>query len=285
MKTNKLLTSFMMVFLITNLFFLIWYIFFGYQAFFHSDSATKVLLAREIFDSGRFFPQDWNYVNGDLFILFGHVIIIPLLAVLPAGFTVHAVSGFVFSGLILYGLWLITGLGDIPLWRRLAVVAIFAAGISGFIAENLFGQVSYGVVIFFCCYILYSSWRFLSAQGRQSLTWAALLTGLLILAYWANPIRAFLTYGLPLLASLVWLALFCEVQNKKKFLWLIGLTLGGAVAGYGLHSISIADLNNVKGAADARWLSFDLILRNFPLALKGIFAQLGGLPVGDHHNK
>jgi hypothetical protein len=57
--------------LVVNFLLLSWYIFFGYQTNFHSDSAAKVLLAREIVEMGDYFPDAWNYVNGDLFVLFG----------------------------------------------------------------------------------------------------------------------------------------------------------------------------------------------------------------------
>lgn len=106
----KIADILMFALLLANIAFLFWYVFVGYQTNFHSDSAAKALLAREIYETKSYFPKEWNHVNSDLFVVFGHLFIIPLLAFMPAGFTAHAISGAIFSCLILHGVWLITGL-------------------------------------------------------------------------------------------------------------------------------------------------------------------------------
>jgi hypothetical protein len=280
-QNDRLLTGAMLTLLTVNLALLFWYVFFGYQVQFHSDSAAKVLLAREIYDTGVFFPPDWNYVNDDVWVLFGHVFIVPLLAFMPAGFTAHAVSGALFACLILYGVWLVTGLSNLHIWRRLLVVAVMAAGISEYMAENLFGQVSYGSVVFFCCCLVFFASKYLVAHGQQGLKWGALFVVILILAFWGNPSRATVTYSLPMIGALVWLVFSAQVQNKRKYLVLIGLSLIGAVAGSVLHSIILTGLSHVQGASNARWLPFELVLGNISLTLKGLFALLGGLPIAD----
>jgi len=77
---KKIGMSLALLFLTCNFLLLCWYLFVVYKTGFHSDSAAKVLLAREIVETGQYFPRDWNFVNGDLFVLFGHTFIIPLLA-------------------------------------------------------------------------------------------------------------------------------------------------------------------------------------------------------------
>jgi hypothetical protein len=44
--------------LLANVASMIWYVFYGYQASFHSDSAAKVLIAREIVETGDYFLDD-----------------------------------------------------------------------------------------------------------------------------------------------------------------------------------------------------------------------------------
>lgn len=275
---NKLLNKLAVVALFVNIAFLLLYVFYDYRGLFHSDGAAKVLIAREIFDTLNFFPAEWSYVNGDLFVIFGHLLILPLLTFLSAGFLVHAISGAIFSLLILHSIWLVTGLATLPVWRRIAVVAVIASGISGFMAENLFGQVSYGVVVFFCCHLVYYSSRYINSEGVPNKKWVILLAGLLLLAYWANPKRAFVTYSLPLISALVWLLLSTTGSDRRKLLDVIGFSLVGAAAGGALHTATITKVNNVLGAANAQWLPYELILRNIKLSLKGIYAQLGGLP-------
>lgn len=277
----KILNILMLALLLANTAFLFWYVFVGYQANFHSDSAAKVLLAREIYETKSYFPKEWNHVNSDLFVVFGHIFIIPLLAFMPAGFTAHAISGAVFSGLILHGVWLLTGLAPISAWRRIAVVAVFASGISSIIAENLYGQVSYGVVLLLCCYLVYFASKYLSSNDTKKLRWSLLLVILFSLVYWANPKRAVVTYSLPLFISLAWLISSSAASNWRSFFKLAGLGLIGAAVGSVLHMATISDVNNIVGVSNARWLSYELIIRNVTLSLKGVYAQLGGLPLTD----
>lgn len=281
MNYKKLITSGVILLLLINIVFMLGYIFIWYQNYFHSDSAVKVLLAKEIFDTGDFFPSDWNYVNSDLFVLFGHVFILPLLPFMPAGFTAHAISGSVFAGLILWGVWLVSSIGDIPRWQRLAIVSVIASGISGFMIENLYGQVSYGVVFFFCLYIVYFSDRILSTQGKWKVVWGILLIIILALAYWANPKRAFVSYGLPLFLALSWMFFLNKKRNGYKYLSLIIIALFGAVLGSLLHIQTIKEVNNHLGASNARWLPLEGVLTNIGLTAKGLFAQLGGLLPAD----
>jgi hypothetical protein len=168
---NKNVLSGMQIFvaaslLVINIGLLIWFLFFGYESGFHSDSAAKVLLAREIIITKDYFPDDWNYVNNDLFVFFGHTFIIPLLGIMPAGFTAHAISGLIFSTLLLTGVWFVSGLTVLSVQRRLLILAVAAAGVSGVLAENLYGQVSYGVAVVFYCYLIVFSWNFFQASEK-----------------------------------------------------------------------------------------------------------------------
>lgn len=282
-KSNKQIAVIgCMSLLFMNVSALLWYVFFGYQSYFHSDSATKVLLAREIYDTGSFFPKDWIYGNGDLFVIFGHIFIVPLLAFMPAGFMAHAISSVIFSGMILYGIWLISDISSIDTWRRIVVIAVFATGISSNMVENLYGQVSYGIAVFFCIYIIFFAVKYLNTYGKQQLIWAALLVVFILFAYWGNPKRAAVIYGLPFIGALVWMALAASrIHQRRSLLILITLSVAGAVIGSILHAVTIVELNNSLGAANARWLSFDLLLRNVTLSLKGILSLMGGMPLAN----
>lgn len=279
-RTTKiqLLTGMAGLMLIVNVSLLLWYEFFGYKAIFHSDSAAKVLLAKEIYESTSFFPKDWNYVNGDLFVVFGHIFIIPLLNFFPAGFSLHAVSGTIFAGLILFCIRLISDLMNLPLWQRLTVLAVTASGISSFTAENLYGQVSYGVILLFSCSIVYFASKYIAQKTESKAFWATLLFITLVLAYWANPKRAVVSYGLPLTVALIWILKDSKNQEWHTLYKLFGLTIIGALVGSALHTYVLSGVINVLGAADAKWLPIDLIPRNIGYTIKGIFAQLGGLP-------
>ena len=281
-RARRLALALAIAFLAINVAMLIWYLFIGYQSSFHSDAAAKVLLAREIVAARQYFPNDWNYVNGDLFVLFGHTFIVPLLAFLPAGYLVHALSGVVTSALVLSGIWFVSGLTEIARTRRLVIVAVAAAGISGFMAENLYGQASYGVIIYSACYILFFAYRYLRVVGKARTYWAIALVCALALVFWANPQRALITYGLPLLAAVLWyrggLIVACEPERRKAVRRLVVMVLAGIVFGGILHAVVLLTVNNVPGAGAARWLPYDMMLRNAGLVPEEFLATFGGLP-------
>lgn len=270
--------------LIGNVGLMTWYLFYGYQSGFHSDSAAKVLLAREIIETGQYFPHDWNYANGDLFVLFGHTFIIPFLAFLPAGFFVHALSGLISAALILSGVWFLTSLFKIGKLKRVVIAAVMAAGISGFMAENLYGQVSYGYVFYSTCYVIYFAWQFLSFNGPKKSLFGVGLFLVLILAFWSNPLRAGLAYCLPLLYAIAYHITsysFINIYSSREVCasyQLVAIVFLSAVVGTALHFITLHSVNNVLAAGHPRWLSYEEIIRNLTLTPKGFLAIFGGLP-------
>lgn len=274
---------------VLNLVLLMLFIGRGYQIDFHSDSAMKNLIAQEMVDTGRYFPADWNYVNGDLWVVFGQAFIAPLVPFAPNGFGLHALSGLVSAALILWGIWLVSGLCTTNSRVRLVALCVFSGSISWLVAENLYGQVSYGSVIYMACFLIFSTWRVVQANGRALVAWGVLLAVLSTLAFWGNPQRAAAYYFLPIGAALA--LLFVQAQLAARRVWPVsgrrtlvagGLLLSGAVAGVLLHSATLMYVNNIDGAGSARWLPFNEIVRNVGLALQGLFAILGGvLPPGE----
>ncbi len=265
----------MTAFFAVNFILLIWYLFIGYEGLFHSDSAAKVLIAREIYDTGDFFPRDWNYVNGDLFIIFGHLFIIPLLTIMPANYTAHAISGLIFSTLILYGVWITTKIAEISSWRRIGIVGIVTAGLSGFMAENLFGQVSYGSVFLISLFIIYFAIKYANTNNGSK-KYLILLGVAIFLAFWSSPKRALISYGFPLIFSILWLMHTTDRPRKNLYNLLIGLFIG-IVLGTVANKITMTQVTNVQGASNGTWLPYELITRNIGLTFKGLYAQLGGL--------
>jgi hypothetical protein len=266
-------------FLAINLCFLFCYISFAYQKFFHSDSATKVLLAREIISMHDYFPNDWNYVNGDLFVVFGHIFIIPLLLFLPAGYTVHAIAGGVSALLILFTSWLLIRILTENKSQQIFVLAVLAGGISGLMAENLYGQVSYGAGVYQIFLICYLVWIILQSDEKKERIFSVYLIVFLVLFTWSNPQRSFINLIIPILLSVV----FCWIKNykmlgsnfEKSVLRILLLTLFSLFIGYSIHKFTLAGVNDVKGVASARWLSFDLVIRNLALTFQGFLALLG----------
>ena len=280
-STDRISLTLAIAFLSVNICMLVWYIFVGYQAWFHSDSAAKVLLAREIWETGKFFPPEWNYVNNDLSIIFKPAFILPLLTFLPAGYMAHAISGLISSGLILAAVWFLSGRIKADTTRRVWTVAIVAAGISGFMAENLFGQVSYGTIFFFSCCILLFSCHCLKEDEKNKKYFGSALLIVLMIVFWSNPQRAAIYYGMPLFLSIIWYVVKKRFKTGKTVWFLSAVVFGGIILGTVLHVSALSNVQSISGAGHARWLSYDLMLRNLCLTLKSFLAIFGGLPTSN----
>lgn len=265
------------VLLLFNLACLIWYLFFGYQAFIHSDSAVKVLLAKEIFDSGQIFPDAWNYVNGDLFVVFGHLFIVPLLYWIQPGFTAHALAGVGTTFFILLSVWLLLREIGVSRLGSIILVSLVTSGFSGFMIENLYGQVSYGLVICIANFLLYFCIRYLKSannRGRWPLLAVFLLT---VVAIWSNPLRGGVVYIVPLIGALFFTLYSDESQvNRPKYILLLLILIISFFVGAYFHRTVLTSVNNIQGASAARWLSYEQMQQNFSHLMKGIFAILGG---------
>lgn len=267
---------------------LVFYNMVTYRLFFHSDSAAKNLIAEEIFRTGKFFPKDWNYVNGDLFIIFGHLFILPFLPFFKNGFVLHAVSGILSAGIILGGIWLLFVVLGVSLAGRLLCMAVITTGISPYLAENLFGQVSYGAVFYLAVLQLYFVVRYLQEceAGKAKIAGFPLLAlGILVfMVFFANPSRALASYALPLLSGLIFIAAGESIHkgyslskaSRNGIVALISILVLGGILGGICHRLVLATVNNSIGASDARFLAYEGVVRNFSETIRGWLFLVGG---------
>jgi hypothetical protein len=266
--------------LLVNLALLLYYIGVDYQVTLNADSAVKNLLAQEIVETGSYFPPDWNYVNGDLWVFYTHTLIVPLLGFFPNSFALHAVAGLISAILIFHATWLLGAVLGMTRRARLASLVLLSGGISAFMAENLFGQVSYGTMYYLACYSLYFSWRLLDAGHGARWLWGGAVALVLVLVFWANPQRALVLYGAPLMAGAIalWLPeLKAARAGAARLRWplpaLLGVVAASAVAGVLLHYHVMHDQR-----AAPQWLSFGGMLTNAAGTVQGLLSLLGALP-------
>lgn len=282
---SKLAKRMLIALLLINIGFIFYYIFVNYKTYFHSDSAAKSLIAQEIYETGQYFPSDWYYINGDLWVLSGHTYIVPMLSFFSNSYSLHAVSGVFSAALILLGTWCVSSVICESIITRLASMVVVSSGISDFMAENLYGQVSYGIIYYSTCFLIFFTWKFLNEESKVRWLWGVGVATLVGLIFLANPQRALPTYGLPLIAaSLMYLVIGykksggCRNTRSIRGASLLGTIFIGMTAGILLHLMIIAGVNNTPGAGAARWLSFDEMLQNIGYTLQGILAIFGGLP-------
>lgn len=247
--------------------------------FFNSDSAIKVLLAKEIFESNDYFPKDWFYLNGDIFIIFGHAYIIPFLKYLPAGYLVHSISGVISAGLIILSFNLVLSSFNINVLTKIIVNTVVIGGISLPITEHIYGQVSYGVSFYITCFILWSVWKILRNEGNYAhIIFVALLIGGI---YWSNPKRALVTNGLPLFISILLLNLKENTyKNEAKFNYRIYVILAvSAITGILANTYTLTRINMNAGYTALVWLNISEIIERISKIVGGIFFLLGGEPL------
>ncbi|WP_217578011.1 hypothetical protein [Mesorhizobium sp. GbtcB19] len=272
--------------LAVNVCFLVFYVFVEYRHLFHSDSAVKVLIAREIVVSHDFFPPDWYYGNNDLMVLFGHLFALPAMIFLPAGFTVHAISGVVTSILVLHSIWLATGLSPIGRTQRTLITASMAAGISGLLAENLYGQASYGTILYISLYSIYFLIKLMRARSTTKVVlWTVLLGALIAASFWTNPQRGIVTIGMPLIAAALWSLYRTGIHQggvtRASWLGVVISICTGMGGGTLLYGATIAHVNNVSRDTSAvQWLPYDKIVSNLAVLGKEALIIFGGLPPG-----
>lgn len=270
-----------------NLLLLLVFLTFNYLLIFHSDSAVKNLLAQEIWDTGQYFPHDWNYVNNDLWVFYTQTFIIPLLGWFKNGFALHVFSDWVSAALILGSTWLVTGMLEQSRTARLVSMILISAGMSLIFAEHVFGQAAYGSMYYMGCLLVYSYWRLANAgaQGRPTLRWAIATLVLAALVFWANPQRALMYYGAPLLAAAFALHGVdwyhargkAAVRPPRAWRWPLLLVLG-IVLGTILHAWVMRHVHNNDGLT-LNWLSYEAILDNITAFVRGFINMFEGLPL------
>lgn len=277
-----------------NLLLLLVFLTFNYQLIFHSDSAAKNLLAQEIWDTGQYFPRDWNYVNNDLWVFYTQTFIVPLLGWFRNGFALHAFSDLVSAALILLGSWLITGMLEQSRTARLVSMILLTSGMSLIFAEHVYGQAAYGSMFYMGCFLVYSYWRLAHARGRAVWLWGAATFVMAVLVFWANPQRALMYYGLPLLAAsfalhgMDWLrarrpapaspqpSASTPAPAARPWRWTVLVVLG-LVAGTALHAYVMRHVNNTQ-ALTINWLPYESIVANILAFVRGFLNMFEGLP-------
>jgi hypothetical protein len=285
-RKTTLIDRALLVALLVNLVALLLYIGLSYKFAFHSDSAAANLLAQEIIETGDYFPVDWNYVNGDLWVLFVQTWLLPFLPFLPNGYALHAIGGLIGAGLVLASTWCVCRTLGLSARARLVALVLMASGFSANMSENLFGQQSYGTVYFMGCFILCASHAFLYARGRRAWIWAAAVFVLFLLVAWSNPHRAAIYNILPVILAAVW----CHARFRRQphpargpglatLAALLLVVVGAFYVGTLLHAYFLARGHSNLAGVSINWLAFNDMGRNAGAALHGMLSLLSGLPV------
>ncbi len=288
---------------IINILAVVFYQLVTYRIIFHSDSAIVNVLAGEIVRTGQFFPKEWYYGNGDIWIVFNHAIIVPLLFFFKNGFAVHAASGLVFTAFVLASLLYFGKRLQLSNTALLALLATTFTGVSAYVSESFFGQMSLGYAWGFLFLIL-TLGVLLPIRSRQDALrdyqhFTAL--GILLFLLGLTGVRVLFSILLPLFAVLV--TMFCvkyvrdglrretttlarhcvfEANNYSLLVFLMGFCLFFYGSGlllnriWLIHTVSFMDIASTLAVT-----SFDQVTRHFELFIEGYLFSAGiGLQQG-----
>src|SRR5450830_107765 len=264
--------------LVCNLLLLAWYVGVDYRAYLHSDSAVKNVLAQEMLDTASYFPAQWNYVNGDLWVLFTQTLVLPFLLVLPNGFAAHACAGFVTAGLVLHATWLLARLAGHSRTARLATLIVMSAGLSQNLAENLYGQAASGLLYCMGVWLHVCSVRACQASGRARARGTAGAAAIVLLVFWANPQGSAAYYLAPLLAAAVVALLRRRALPARRDLALAACLLAAAAAGTLLYVYIRSQANSMGTGVTLFYATAQAMRDNALRLLDGLFLLFTTLP-------
>lgn len=228
MNIKLKLLFFSAIFLI-NIFFIIYYQTFIYRAFFNSDAAIANILAQEIIERASYYPNDWWYVNGDIWTLFKHTLVIPLTLF---GFNEYDKHTIVVIGFFAFSLFMtylyLKKIGVDKLGILVAFVGISTL-YSPMYAREVFGESAY--IWYYTALISYLYLFFILSKEEMSGKKRWIIKFLLVMITIAfvaeNPSRFAIYFMASLFIPLFLFYEYINIQYKKIVLYFtIGLIFG-----------------------------------------------------------
>jgi len=264
------------------------YIFCTYQAFFNSDAAIANILAEEIVRTGSLFPKDWWYVNGDLWVFYKHLLLIPWVLAGENGFFAHAVSVSLSIAVTMTLLVvLLRALGLSGAAAALGCV-IIGLGYSPLYLREVYGEAAYTWYFAFLL-AFFLLLRQISRPDPGKSKRAALSALLFILLYLVvieNPVRFLTYYVAPFLGVLLAL-LYAELETLpggEKGCWQTRLfsmltpaatILGAILLGALSYKLLFAGLHNAAGANHATLIPLQKLPEHAAHSLLGLLSFIG----------
>ena len=264
------------------------YIFGSYQAFFNSDAAIANILAEEIVRTGSLFPKDWWYVNGDLWVFYKHLLLIPWVMAGENGFFAHGVSVALATAvtiLLLAGVLRSLGLSGTAKVMGCVVIGL---GYSPLYLREVYGEAAYTWYFAFLLafFLLLNKARspVVSRFVRSALTGIFLV--LLFLVTMENPVRFLVYYVVPFvlaLAAFLYLEQEAPAEAGKSTLReLLFPWLPLAVAGCGaiflgafFHKLVFTGLHNAAGANHAVLVAMQKLPEHVAHSFLGLMNFIG----------
>jgi hypothetical protein len=254
-------------FVFVNLFLLLLYLVFTYKQFFHSDAATKMLLAAEVIKHGTIIPPDWYFLNGDIWVFFIHLPLILLEKTVGYGWPSYVINSLIYLGIYAGTVVYFLKYLQVDFYAKILLFVMAFSALSYPNTVMFFGELSgieEAVFIFASLGLLLA---FQEHPSKKIYGWMAFLVFVFIIG---NPGRATIYHIAPLLLAVVLLLID---TRSKKYLALLGTILLSSAVAAAVYSLLLAPhVEMIQNRSNLSFASYQEIFMNVDLFCQGLFS-------------
>jgi hypothetical protein len=273
--------------------FIVFYIFKTYKIIVNTDITGYLLFAREILETGSYFPKTFAYGEG-VPIFSYHTLAIVFYYITENLFLTHNLVMFSVLLTILSLLYLALRKAQLERTSIIILVSIIASGISRYITQFVFGDGGYGYLFLNSILLLYLVFSILG-QGepvnirisrKKQIGYYLLFFIVVVINVLNDYTRALVFLAFPTLAALVVYSYFEQSSNRtgKQALKLVLLLLFSTFIAFQTQFLfkSIFGISNTINytLAEPNAVGWDAIKRNFEFYIHGHLFIFDAIPTG-----
>ncbi len=252
--------------LLLNISMVIFFVLYTYHL--NSDDAVKMILAKEIIETGNLLPRDWYYVNGDVWIIFIHLLCVPLIELFGFNYTTYSLNAFIYTAIYFSSaIYLLNSL-KISFYLKLLYLNLICLPLAA-----SFGDTAYMVIYIVEFLLLGILIRFYN--GYLSFKLASIFLGTLVFAYAIhNPSRYLIYLLIPFLAicGYMW---YSNRFDKKINVMLCIIIMGSFLLSTALYKVIGINLHIVHGASNLMLANYDSFIKNLNIFFDGFLFTYG----------
>lgn len=179
---------------------------------FTSDAAMNSILARMMYEEGTVFPRHWVISNGEGPFPSTAMLIAPFLAVIPNGFTIHAVFSWLLTVALIGSFYFCVRQIGISRWLSLLGASVFSVGFSYPFVRMTYVETAY---FWWPFGFLFCTGCFVIAIEKRCMIYRVLGLFVLFLICLKNPQRTAVMLVLPLL---IFVGYFSYSRDARPFM-------------------------------------------------------------------
>lgn len=263
----------------------VFYILYCTEAFFHSDMASYVLLAKEQIAKKQFFPDDFCYSTG-VFVFTAELFVAPLMLFLSDWVLCREIAVILLN--ILLGIVVFVFFRNINRERKITITPWIVLALwcipMGHYEETVYEAAYIPFIIFELCMMLAFHMLISERYKRKKTYYAALF--LAVFAANVEGIRNLVIMVLPLIAAIIIYLLIdnwknlSEIFRSKMYCYIWGITIIAAGCGTVVFKFLSELVQLQSGTAGVSFLAEGAIPESFKNLVMGIMRYYGAIGEG-----